>query len=184
MSETGNEEMIKHRDLLQKLEHEAQEQYDKNVLYLSTGALGVSFAFLKDIVSINDAVSIWWLICAWIFWALSVTAVLYSFYSSRLAMRKAIEAFDDGKEQKDKSDVWTSCLNFASGALFVLGLFSIIVFVYNNIEVKSMSGNKKEQNQTTAMDGVNIPKAPVNITKGQNIPKAPPPPPQQQQDKK
>ena len=66
MSDTDNE----YRRLLQELENKAQDQYDKTVILLSTGALGISFAFLKEIVKLETAVMIHFLIGAWICWAL------------------------------------------------------------------------------------------------------------------
>lgn len=55
-----------YRDLLQELSVKSQEQYDKTVITLSTGALGLSFAFIKDVVDINVASSINFLTGSWI----------------------------------------------------------------------------------------------------------------------
>lgn len=129
MSDTDNE----YRKLLQELENKAQDQYDKTVILLSTGALGISFTFLKEIVNLDTAVMIQFLIGSWICWALSTTSVLYSFYSSKKAMTKAIEDFDNDIEDNNNSDKWTTVLNFWSGSFFVIGLIFIIVFVKNNI---------------------------------------------------
>lgn len=57
--------MNDYRKLLQELEIKAQEQYDKTVLMLSGGALGVSFTFLKDIISLDKAIHTGYLIVAW-----------------------------------------------------------------------------------------------------------------------
>ncbi len=124
---------IEYRRLLQELENKSQEQYDKTVIMLSTGALGISFAFLKDIVNLDTAVVIWLLISAWVCWALSVTSVLLSFYSSKSALRKAIEDLDVGKEDNNSDDKWTTKLNFCSGACFIIGLNFMIAFVISNI---------------------------------------------------
>lgn len=168
--------MEKYRELLQKLENEAQDQYDKTVLYLSTGALGISFTFLKDIVNVDNAIAIIWLIGAWVSWAVSVSAILWSFFSSRLALRKAIQAIDEEKFPENKADLVTTILNFLSGILFIVGLICIIVFVTKNLEVNKMSKSVYTQ------DGKNIPQMPKIIEKGQNIPQVPvKPTPQPQQ---
>lgn len=122
-----------YRRLLQELENKAQEEYDKTVILLSTGALGISFTFIKDIVHLDGAIMIHFLVGAWICWALSTTSVLYSFYSSKKAMTKAIKDFDENKDDMNNSDRWTTILNFWSGAFFVIGLIFMIVFVKNNI---------------------------------------------------
>jgi hypothetical protein len=59
-------ETQKYRNLLQELETKAQEQYDKTVLMLSTGALSISFVFIKDIVKIEKIISVDFLIGSWI----------------------------------------------------------------------------------------------------------------------
>ena len=38
-----------YRDNLQKIEGEMQSEYDKAVMTLSGGAIGISFAFIKDV---------------------------------------------------------------------------------------------------------------------------------------
>lgn len=168
--------MEKYRELLQKLENEAQDQYDKTVLYLSTGALGISFTFLKDIVSVEHAIDIEWLIAAWLSWAVSVSAILWSFFSSRIALRNAIKAIDEGRSPDNKIDAMTTIFNLLSGILFIVGLICIIVFVTKNLEANRMSQSVYTQ------DGKNIPQMPKAMEKGQNIPQAPVKPnPQPQQ---
>ena len=130
-----NNTHTEYRNLLQKLEMKAQEQYDKTVITLSTGALSISFVFIKDIVKLDKIVFIDFLIAAWICWALSVSCVLISFYTSKQAMSKAIYDFDENIEEHNKSNTATSILNFLSGTFFVLGLIFIIIFVKKNLGV-------------------------------------------------
>lgn len=126
--------MEEYRRLLQNLENKAQDQYDKTVILLSTGALGVSFTFIKDIVDLENVIVLQFLIGAWISWGLSTAAVLFSFYTSRNALRKAIEALDDDKEDDNNAqDRLTTVLNALSGTFFLLGLVFMIVFVKNNL---------------------------------------------------
>lgn len=123
-----------YRNLLQTLEIKAQEQYDKTVLMLSAGALGISFSFIKDIVKLENATSINYLIFSWVSWMLSVLFVLVSFYFSRLAMSKAIEDYDNNDEPKgNKYDWLTTLTNALSGLLFLFGLLSIIIFLTKNL---------------------------------------------------
>jgi hypothetical protein len=124
-----------YRRLLQELENKAQDEYDKTVIMLSTGALGLSFTFLKDIVNLKDAHSTYLMVGAWICWAISATSVLYSFYSSRKALHQAIEDLDNGIEHDDNHfDRFTGVLNFWSGSFFAVGLFFMIAFVNINIK--------------------------------------------------
>lgn len=124
-----------YRRLLQELENKAQDEYDKTVIMLSTGALGLSFTFLKDIVNLKEAHSMYLMMGAWICWAISASSVLYSFYSSRQALRQEIEDLDNEIERVNNHfDRLTGMLNFWSGTFFVVGLFFMIAFVKTNIE--------------------------------------------------
>jgi hypothetical protein len=57
----------------------SQESYDKTVLSLSSGSLGVSFAFLKSVVGSGPHSTTILLFSAWTFWAISATVVLTSY---------------------------------------------------------------------------------------------------------
>ena len=75
-----------YRDLLQGLSIKSQEQYDKTLLTLSTGALGLSFAFIKDIVNISSATNINYLTGSWICLTLSILCILISFLSAKIKL--------------------------------------------------------------------------------------------------
>lgn len=126
-----------YRDLLQELSVKSQEQYDKTLITLSTGALGLSFAFIKDVVDIKGASDINFLTGAWICFTLSVLSVLLSFLSSKYALDQAIVAEDNNEEVKaNRMDLITTILNWLSAAFFIVGLIFIIVFVKINLGEK------------------------------------------------
>lgn len=85
-----------YRSWLVAAEQKAQEDFDKTVLSLSGGALGVSFVFLKDIIGIANIQSPEWLLGSWLSWGVSSVSILASFYTSNLALRRAIRQVDDG----------------------------------------------------------------------------------------
>ncbi len=129
-----NNEYQSYRDLLQELSVKSQEQYDKTVITLSTGALGLSFAFIKDVVDIKSANSINFLTESWICFTLSVLSVLLSFLASKYALDQAIIAEDNNEEIKiNRADLITTILNWLSSAFFIIGLVFIIVFVKLNL---------------------------------------------------
>jgi len=134
------ESNIEYRRMLETLKQESQRLYDKAVLSLSGGALGISFAFVSNIVGDSPVVLPGWLLTAWVLWGLSVTSVLFSFYFSNLALRKAIHQVDNGTIQNELPgglyDRVTAVLNAAGGLLFLFGVISIIIFVSGNIGVK------------------------------------------------
>jgi len=122
-----------YRRLLQDLAIKSQEQYDKTILTLSTGALSISFAFIKDLVNIDKAVETEYLIYGWIAFIMSMVCTLISFLSSKHALEKAIIFLDDKRSGKNFWDELTTYCNWVSFLAFVIGLFLIIYFVKTNI---------------------------------------------------
>ena len=114
-----------------------QSEYDKAIMALSGGALGVSMTFLKEVVITQGIHGGCYLLAAWICWGLSVTSTLASFYTSSLALRKAVQQTDDRAIYIEllggKYNQATKILNVAAGLLFFAGVVSIVVFVARNL---------------------------------------------------
>jgi hypothetical protein len=131
--------LSEYRKTLQMTEQQMQAEYDKSVLTLSGGALGISMTFLKDIVLTKGGIQGGcFLLMAWIFWGMSITCTLYSFYTSTLAFRKAIKQTDEGKIYSELQGGYfqliTNILNFSSGLLFLIGVIFIVIFTSYNIK--------------------------------------------------
>ncbi len=122
-------------NLLTKTAQDSQSDYDKAALTLSGGALGVSIAFVKDIIGSNAGRHCW-LMAAWLPWGISCASVLVSYYTSARAHRKEIADFDadpSGNRSFSLSDSFTNILNGLSGGCFVLGLFCFCWFAAGNL---------------------------------------------------
>lgn len=131
--------IAEYRGLLVRTEQESQAEFDKGVLALSGGALGLSFAFTKDIVGTAHIIHGIYMLLAWIAWAASSTSVLMSFFTSQRAMRKAIRQLDAGKVPKRPGgwlDFGTEVLNVAGLVLFLLGLAMMVIFLNYNLNLK------------------------------------------------
>src|SRR5947208_1345484 len=130
-----SESQSAYRELLSKTAQEAQSDYDKAVLTLSGGALGISVAFVKDIVGAQAAHS-WLLIASWVLWGISCASVLVSYYTSGIAFSKEIEDFDKnpaGDRAISVPDVITKLLNAVGGGLFLIGLLCFCWFAAINL---------------------------------------------------
>ncbi len=136
--ETADRRLDDYRNSLERAEEKAQEDFDKTVVYLSTGALGVSFAFVHQYLEGQAPTAQYLLLLAWTAWALSAFAVLLSYYFSQQALRHAIEQVDrktiDDEHAGGRFDKVTGFLNGAGAALFFVGLVMMIVFVGCNLE--------------------------------------------------
>lgn len=128
-------------------EQKAQEDFDKTVVSLSGGALGISFAFLKDIVGNHPIAHKGLLFTAWISWGLSISLVLSSYFTSHLALCKSIDQIDNAVRNSNINQIYTqraggrfslitSILNAVGGLLFFVGILFIAVFVWHNLETK------------------------------------------------
>ena len=126
-----------YRTLLSTLERDSQRSYDKAILTLSGGALGVTISVLKNVIHTSTPVAMGFLLASWVCWGLSLSSVLYSFYSSTSALRKAIVQLDDGTIGKQHPggvyDLATAVLNAASGLFFLAGTFLFVYFAYVNM---------------------------------------------------
>ncbi len=127
----------KYRQMLQTLEQEALNSYDKTVLTLSGGALAVSFAFVDDIVGKSAITKECWLIASWIQWGFSVMCVLFSLYAAHLALRKAVRQVDEDTINEETPgghyDRITAALNALGGLFFLGGIISMSVFATENM---------------------------------------------------
>ena len=164
-----------YRNLLIAAEQKSQDDYDKTIVSLSGGALGISLIFIKDIVGTADPVLVWTVITAWALWASSLTSVVISYFLSHLALRKAIAQTD----KKDFSGGVGGCaaiavqvFNALSGILFIAGVLFIIIFSANNIGSSPM-GDK--ENNDYVEKGY-VPPTPKPLTEGV-VPPPPPPAP-------
>lgn len=131
-----------YREKLQELETRMQSEYDKAVMTLSGGAIGISFAFIKDICLDRYFRTPGLLIAAWIIWGMSIVSVLFSYQFSVLAMRKAVDQLDESRRTGVPIDPeefggfynkWTWALNFTGGALFLVGVMLLGIFVSKNL---------------------------------------------------
>jgi hypothetical protein len=133
------DELDDYRKHLVLAEQKAQEDFDKTVMSLSGGALGISFAFIDKIVGTNPMISPSLLFYAWWSWGASVAIVLLSYLFSIRAIRRAIKQTDTGaiyiRRPGGKAALLTEISNLLGASLFFLGLFLIGLFIKRNLGV-------------------------------------------------
>ena len=121
------------------------EAYDKAVLLYSTGALGLSLTFIKDIVPPGQATCLWLLYLSWLSFLAAMVIMLISYLVGQKAIRcqrdLAYEVYYEGKTERTKPEYnpWskrTDHLNVGSGACFVLGAALMTWFVASNIALR------------------------------------------------
>jgi hypothetical protein len=141
MTEASEEKAaVEYRALLVQTQQKSQADFDKAVLTLSGGALGLSFAFTKDIVGGTNAHHSVFLLFAWIAWAASSTFILLSFFTSERAVHKAIIQLDRhmiADQRPGKAwDIFTNIFNASGLILFLFGFVMMTVFLMYNLNLK------------------------------------------------
>jgi len=114
---------------------------DKSMLTLSSGALGVSLAFIKDIVPLGQASWVWMLEASWVAFALCITITVLSFQVSIAALKQHVGFLDkvnvEGKDEffNKKTYHWTLLKYCTWGAIafFLVGLLCTMLFVMKNV---------------------------------------------------
>ena len=127
-----------YRDVLTALETKSQTEYDRLVVALSGGALGISFAFVERFIGDDPPLALWALMAAWVAWVCSLALVLGSHFFSTQALRKAVTQVDEKKINTERVggnyDRVLVCLNAIGGITFILGTSFAGVFFLCNLE--------------------------------------------------
>lgn len=130
-SNAHNSSLADYRQHLVLAQQKAQDDYDKTLVLLAGGALGLSFSKYVGAGAAHPSV---WLLSAWICWGISLTIVLASFLLSHRALRRAIEQTDARTVHTERvGGRWSTALNifnFSAGGFFVVGIFLMVVFVW------------------------------------------------------
>ena len=112
-------------------------QFDKNVLFIASGALGVSFAFIEKIVPLKDACDKSTLINAWYLFAIVILISLVNHFISSLSIGWTIlnnnKSEVDIKRGRDKWNWFIRILNFLMIVGLGSGVMSLVYFINQNI---------------------------------------------------
>ncbi|MDQ8037034.1 MAG: hypothetical protein REI12_06395 [Pedobacter sp.] len=178
-----SQEIESYRNTLIAAEQKSQDDYDKTIVSLSGGALGITLLFIENVIGDSAPQETWALISAWSFWAASLAAVVISYFFSRLALRKAIDQCDSNNYSEGVGG-WatktTNALNAVSGLFFVTGIIFVIIFCSHNLGGESMSKSNNSsgtRGQTPPPPPPARPAPPVTTPGTPTTGVIPPPPP-------
>jgi hypothetical protein len=122
-----------YRQALVEAHQKSSEAYDKAVMTLAGGALGISLAFVHQVAP--NPTHKGWLAWSWGLLALSLLLIFASFLASQWAILRQIKE-RDGQEVWPRWDVpgWmTTTLNLTSGAAFIMGVACLVRFAWFNV---------------------------------------------------
>jgi hypothetical protein len=147
---------LEHRRYLIESEQEAAKSYDRWLLTLSGGALGLSMAFARDIAPLDGAEGRPCLLAAWLALAFAVAVGLVCIQLSQRAhadFRDVLDATLETARAKNEDagfwdDLrtaqvrcrrawWVGWLNWVSISAFVAGIVLLSVFAFLNVPLRS-----------------------------------------------
>lgn len=135
------ETFLAYRQELVQSAEEYSRSYDKYVLTLSSGGLGLSILVLKGVAN-TAAVSEIWLIASWILFGISIISTLFNFPLARRVCKSYVKQWDrwwvDGEiTEKVKLHSYAAGLSdgldILSGLAFVGGSIALFVFAFKNM---------------------------------------------------
>lgn len=123
--------MTEYRQWLVQAHHEATRDFDRAIITLASGALGLSTVFLANV---ETPTSTWLIRLAWVALMASLLTITASFLSSQLGILTMIGCIDGGREPS--TGAWgkaTRVSNLAAGSSFVLGVLLLVGFAWANL---------------------------------------------------
>jgi hypothetical protein len=152
------ETYLKTRQSYNEAELEVSGRYDKWILTLSGGALGLSITFIEKIAKNPTPDTLFWLEISWVCLVISLLTALLSLVTSQSAIRENREELDLAHSENRAPSLsfsrWftyiTNGLNWSSLILFILGVVFLCVFSFKNIDQKIADGGNGHGKETTA----------------------------------
>lgn len=115
--------------------------YDKTLITLSGGALGLTITFAKNSLASGAAVATSFLLFAWASWAISLACLLVAYFFGQWTYRICIDELRRGTPVNDletplfkRLTRLVYVLNAVAGLCFIGGVVAVIWFAYVNLE--------------------------------------------------
>lgn len=148
---SANEVLQQYKQELQIIHDKSQEAFEKQLTYLSSGALGLSILFIeKIVVDVSQSQFKPLLITSWIALACTLVVNLISHYKSHRSVYKTIGEINDNKYDQslaDNRNRMVNYLNISTIITFCLGILLLVLFVIINTMSKEQKVNLPVENQ-------------------------------------
>ena len=122
----------KYLDQLYKGYFYSSEQFDKAILFVSSGSLVLSISFIEKIVPLAISSCKMLLLLSWIFEAITIILFTINHYLSILSFDHEIKKYF--KQSHNKKAITVQNINVASIITLLSGLFCLIIFIFINIK--------------------------------------------------
>lgn len=156
-------------DVLTKIKEKSDDDYEKNITYISSGTLILSLTFIEKIVALDKSTALFSLIISWILLAITLLINLISHQLSSFYHEKAIDEvkqhsnFNDEKSSDENKQIGLNILekkitkrndiirflNWSTTGTLIAGIFFLILYCSLNA-IKMTNENKKVNNPNSS----------------------------------
>ena len=139
---------IKQDEELSKRDLSNVENLDKAILSLSSAGLGLSLAFIRNVVPLAQANHVWVLHVSWLVFVLAITSTLLSYLFGQRALDRQrefnekyfLEGDEDAGQQKSFSSRMTRFLSYVSVVTYIAAVSGTALFIKLNLENIPING--------------------------------------------
>lgn len=116
----------------------SDDDFEKYITFISSGALGLTITFINKISPLQDSVAIWLIASGWILLTFTLLINLLSHFLSSRYNEKTVQNIDDEIEYDllvegiNKRNKIISSLNLISIILLMVGIISILTYIIIN----------------------------------------------------
>lgn len=119
---------------LYEMYKESSKQFDRNVLYIASGALVLSLTFIKEIIDFNKVQCKPLLIISWSLFVLIIVISLLSHYFSMRAINQKMQTIENDNDPSSSFlNSIVSGINIVMIILLPLALLFLMIFTYLNL---------------------------------------------------
>lgn len=122
--------MEEYDKIIHEYRKDAVQQFNKHLVYLSSGGLVLSMGFIKDIVDLSKSSWNWIIVLSWCLFAIALLLNLFSYRSTI----KSMDLYLNGKkDESDRKDILTESIDKSSIVFLLSGIVLTIIFITKNI---------------------------------------------------
>jgi len=142
------EKLKEHREKLIEIEKDLSFEFDRRLILLSGGALGLSITFIKNIVGSSEPNGVHIIVWGWILLAGCLLLALINNYIGTLTYRITVKRLDEEKKPPTHLICSIHVLNIVCILLLIAGIILVASFAALNMGGK----NESRAAQTTATE--------------------------------
>ena len=147
----SNKKKDKDRDAFQRIKEKSEDDFEKYITYISAGGLGLSLTFIEKVVPFEKSISLWTLVLAWAFLALTLLVNLLSHFYSKKLIDKSIDDIDNDVpnliKKIDSRNKKIDGVNIGTIISLIIGIGFLVSFV--SLNAYNMAKQKKEPQENT-----------------------------------